>query len=149
MWWAIPGLSVLTDVLFLPVAFALFAALKGISRNAMRLIGLFVVLDLAVTWSSHASLLTLSDRYAAATTDVQRAGYIAAANCPAALPASRFFVVDTIVVLSSSIFAIGLVILKGVFSRTTAYLALITGVSNRVTGRLGRSDHPERRVCSR
>ena len=132
VWWAILGLSVLTDFLFLPVTFALFGALKGISRNAMRLsatlMGLFVVLDLAVTWSNYASLLTLSDRYAAATTDVQRAGYIAAANYAAALLASRLFVVYAIVVLSSSIFIIGLVMLKGVFSRTTVYLALITGV---------------------
>lgn len=34
-WWAIIGLSVLTDFLFVPVALALYVALKGINRNAM------------------------------------------------------------------------------------------------------------------
>jgi hypothetical protein len=63
IWWAILSLSVLTDFLFVPVAFALYLALKGASRNAMLLatafVGLFVVLDLAVTWSHYASMLVL------------------------------------------------------------------------------------------
>jgi len=58
VWWVILGLSVLTDFLFVPVAFALYLALKAINRNAMLLatafVGLFVVLDLAVTWSHYA-----------------------------------------------------------------------------------------------
>ncbi len=37
IWWAILGLSVFTDFLFVPVAFALYAALKGINKNAMLL----------------------------------------------------------------------------------------------------------------
>ena len=54
VWWAILGLSVLTDFLFIPVALSLYLALKGINRNAMLVatafVVLFVVLDLAVTW---------------------------------------------------------------------------------------------------
>jgi hypothetical protein len=63
VWWSILGLSVFTDFLFVPVAFALYLALKGANRNAMLLatafVGLFVVLDLAVTWSHYASVLIL------------------------------------------------------------------------------------------
>src|ERR1022692_3051513 len=62
-WWTILGLSVFTDFLFVPVALALYLALKGVNRNAMLLatafVGLFVVLDLAITWSHYASILTL------------------------------------------------------------------------------------------
>src|SRR6266581_1157985 len=58
VWWAILGLSVLTDFLFVPVAFGLYLALKEVNRNAMLLgtafVGLFVVLDLTVTWSHYA-----------------------------------------------------------------------------------------------
>jgi len=47
VWWTILGLSVFTDFLYVPVAFALYLALKGVSRNAMLLatafVGLFVV----------------------------------------------------------------------------------------------------------
>jgi hypothetical protein len=49
VWWAILGLSVLTDVLFVPVALSLYLALKGVNRNAMLLatafVGLFTVLQ--------------------------------------------------------------------------------------------------------
>src|SRR5258708_7234656 len=61
VWWAILGLSVLTDFLFVPVALSLYLALKGISRDAMLLatacVGLFIVLDLAITWTNYASLI--------------------------------------------------------------------------------------------
>ncbi len=132
VWWAILGLSVLTDFLYVPVALSLYLALKGVHRNAMllatALVGLFVVLDLAVTWSAFASLLTLSGHYAAASNDVQRAAYVAAAHGASAVLTSPLEVVYAIVVLSSGILMIGFVMLKGVFSRTTAYLGVLTGI---------------------
>ncbi len=64
VWWAILGLSVLTDLLFVPVALSLYLALRAVNRDAMLLaaafVGLFVVLDLAGTWSRYASLITFS-----------------------------------------------------------------------------------------
>jgi hypothetical protein len=132
VWWAILGLSVLTDFLFVPVALALYLALKGINRNAMLVatafVGLFVALDLAITWSHYASLLTLAGSYAAAANDLQRSIYVAAASYASAMLASRLLVVYAIVVLSSAILMIGVVMLKGIFSRTTAYLGVITGI---------------------
>src|SRR3989454_5682865 len=103
-WWAILGLSVLTDFLFVPVALALYLALKGINRNAMLVatafVGLFVVLDLAVTWSHYVSMLILYSNYSRATDDIQRAGYLAAANYASAILASRLEIVYAIVTLS-------------------------------------------------
>src|SRR5262245_15521702 len=132
VWWAILGLSVLTDVLFVPVALSLYLALKGVDRNAMllgtALVLLFVPLDLAVTWSDYARLLTLSTNYDAATNDVQRAAYITAAHCASAMLTSRLEVVYAIVVLSFGILIIGFVMLKGVFSRATTYLGMLTGI---------------------
>ncbi len=132
VWWAILGLSVLTDFLFVPVALSLYLALKGVNRNAMLLatafVGLFIVLDLAVTWSNYASLITLSGNYAAATNDAQRAAYVAAANYASAVLASSLEAVYSIMVLSFGILMIGLVMLKGSFSKSTAYLGLVTGI---------------------
>jgi hypothetical protein len=134
VWWAILGLSVLTDFLFVPVALSLYLALKRANRNAMLVatafVGLFVVLDLAVTWTNYASLLTLSGLYAVATDDVQRASYIAAANYASAVLASRTEVFYAVVDLSLAILMIGFVMLraKGIFSKTTAYLGLATGI---------------------
>nr|HET6902731.1 hypothetical protein [Ktedonobacteraceae bacterium] len=131
-WWVILGLSVLTDLLYIPVALALYFALKGVNRNAMLLatafVGLFIVLDLAVTWTNYASLITLRGNYAAAANDAQRAAYIAAANYASAVLASRLEVVYSIVILSSGILLIGLVMLKGIFNKITAYVGLVTGV---------------------
>jgi Domain of unknown function (DUF4386) len=132
VWWAILALSVLTDFLFVPVALSLYLALKRIHRNAMLLatacVGLFVVLDLAVTWTSYASLITLSGSYAAATNDAQRAVVVAAATYPSAVLESSLFGVYAILVPAVGILLTGLVMLKGVFSRTTAYLGVVAGI---------------------
>jgi len=134
VWWAILGLSVLTDFLFVPVALSLYVALERVNRYAMLVatafVGLFVVLDLAVTWTNYASLLTLSGLHAAATNDVQRAAYVAAANYASAVLASHTEVFYSIIDLSVAILIIGFVMLKekGIFSRTTAYLGLAAGI---------------------
>src|SRR5216683_7987479 len=93
VWWAILALCVFTDFLFVPVALSLYLALQRVNRYAMLLgtafVGLFVVLDLAVTWANYASLLTLSGLHSAASNDdALRAAYVAAANYPSAVLAS-------------------------------------------------------------
>ena len=132
VWWMILGLSVFTDFLFVPVAFALYLALREVNRNVMLLatafVGLFVVLDLAVTWSHYASILTLYHNYASAADDAQRAGYVAATNYASAMLASPLEIVYAIVTLSSGILLTGFVMLRGAFNKITAYLGLATGI---------------------
>lgn len=131
-WWAILGLSVLTDFLLVPVALSLYLALKGINRNAMLVatafIGLFVVLDLALTWTNYAMLITLSGDYAAATTDTQRAIFVAAAYYPSTMLESNLIFVYNSLTFSVGILFTGLVMLKGIFNKSTAYLGLATGI---------------------
>jgi hypothetical protein len=78
-WWAIIWLSLATDLLYLPVAWALWIALRNMGRNLMLAavvcLHLFVVLDLAVTWTHHASLLALFQLYSNATDQAHRAAY--------------------------------------------------------------------------
>ncbi len=132
LWWGILGLSVLTDLLLVPVALSLYLALKGINRNAMLVatafVGLFIVLDLALTWTNYAVVITLSRNYAAATSDAQRAVIVAAATYPTAMLESSLLFVYNTLTLSVGIFMIGFVMLKGIFSKRTAYLGLVTGV---------------------
>ena len=132
LWWAILGLSVLTDFLFVPIALSLYLALKAINQNVMMLatslIVLFIVLDLAITWTNYASLITLSSHYAAATNDTERAAVVTAATFPSiVLESSLLFVYNTLS-LAIGIFLTGFVMLKGIFSKSTAYLGLATGV---------------------
>jgi len=132
VWWGILGLSVLTDFLLVPVALALYRTLKGINRNAMLLatacMGLFIVLDLALTWTNYAALIPLSGAYAVAVNDAQRAVFVTAAIYPSAvLESSLLFVYNTLT-LSVGILITALVMLQGIFSKGTAYLGLATGI---------------------
>ncbi len=132
VWWAILAISVFTDFLYIPVALALYGALKNVNRNAMQLaavlLALFVALDLAITWAHYASILVLYGQYSAATSDLQRAGYLAAANYGAAMLSSRLEVVIAIVTPSIGILIVGLVMLRSAFDKFTAYLAVVVGV---------------------
>ena len=95
---------------------------------ATACVGLFVVLHLAVTWTSYASLITLSGTYAAATNDVQRAVVVATANYPSAVLESKLLGVYAILVPAVGILMTSVVMLKGIFSKTTAYLGLVSGI---------------------
>ena len=130
-WRAILGLSVITDFLLVPIALSLYVTLKGINKHAMLLaaafIGLFVVLDLALTWTNYASLIALSGSYAAAANDVQRTAIVAAANYPSLVVVSNLLFVYNSLTLAVGILMTGIVMLKGIFSHSTAYLGLATG----------------------
>jgi hypothetical protein len=131
-WWGIAALSVVTDVLFLPLAAALYVALRRVNRNAtlagVTLLVLFVILDLAVTWPNYASLITLSGDLAAATTEAQRAAIMAAATYPASVLDSSLFGVYAILVPALGVLGIGLVMLGGSFSRSAAWVGVLTGI---------------------
>lgn len=131
-WWAIVGVSVLTNFLYVPVALALYVALKRVSRSAMLIgaafIGLFVVLENAVNWTTYGALLVLSRHYAAATSVGEQAAVAAAATYAAAVLDSPLAGVWAIGTLSFAFLVIGLVMLRGVFRRLTAYVGILTGV---------------------
>jgi hypothetical protein len=136
-WWAILGLSVLTDFLFVPVALSLYIALKSVHRNAMLLAAAcvlsFVFLDLALTWTNYAVLITFSSRYATAVNDAQRAAIVGIARYPAAVLESGLLFVYNTLVLAVGILITGFVMLKGIFSRSTAYLGVLTGILGTVS----------------
>jgi len=130
------GLFALTDFLLLPAALAFFLALKHIAKNAMLiasgLTALFIVLDLAVTEMNSLTLVTLTQHFAAAASETQRAAYVAAADYAlATLPIATFYSY----VLSSAGFLItSIVMLKGPFSKPTAFLGITACLEGIVGG---------------
>jgi hypothetical protein len=130
-WWAILGLSVLTDLLLVSVALALYLALKDINRNMMLVAtagtGLFIILDLAITWTNYAALITLSSNYAAAATDAQRVMLVTAATYSSTVLESNLLFVYNTLTLSVGILLTGFVMRKGIFGKSTAYIGLATG----------------------
>lgn len=131
-WWVIVALSVLTDLLFLPVAIALYARLRVAGESAMRIAAgftlLFVVLDLAVTWPGYASLIILGREYAAATTTAARAILVASAGYPDAVLSSPLIAIDSILTLSIGTLVTGSVMLRDSFGRVAGIAGVATGV---------------------
>ena len=130
------GLFGISDLMTVPVMFAMYVALRGVSRNAMLVasafFGLFIVLDLGVNVLNNLSLITLAEHYAAVTSPVQQASYVATADymlvtLSVAGPIYGF-VFPCIWGLVAS-----LTMLRGVFSRRTAYV----GVAASMLGIIG------------
>jgi len=132
LWWTILAISVFTDLLYLPVALALYLALKPAAKYttalACALVGLFVSVDLAVTWTHYASILVLFQRYSAATDPSTRAACQAAVAYASAMLVSPLEIVYAIVILSSGILLIALVMLRSPFAGFTAWAGIATGL---------------------
>lgn len=130
-WWAILWLSVVTDLLFLPLAASLYTALEQYNKYAMLLaaacLTLFVVLDLALTWPNYAALITLSGAHAQAA-ESQKAALLAVADYPARIVESTLLFFYNSLIPSAGILAAGLVMRQGPFGKPTAYLGILTGI---------------------
>jgi hypothetical protein len=87
-----------------------------------------VFLDLAITWPNYSSLITLSIKYAATTSDIQRVTIVATANYASTILTSGLIGVYIILIPAIGILIIGLVMLRGIFSKATAYLGVVTGI---------------------
>ncbi len=119
-----------TDFLFIPAVFAFYIALKGVRRTyaliASGLAGLFIVLDLGVNTVNFFSLVALGDKYAVATTEAQRATYVATADLT--LGAVNVGLPLAGLAFAVGVLVFGLAMLKGVFNKPTAYLTMIVGI---------------------
>lgn len=131
-WWAILGLQVFTDVMYVPLAFALYFALKEVGRTAMLLAAslllLFVALDLAVTWTNYAVLITLSSAPTALTPAQLGAAEYASAALNTPMLGLYAILLPALGILIASV-----VMLRGRLSRVGAYLGVLTGVAGVVT----------------
>src|SRR3989337_564053 len=132
-WWTIAFLMVVTDLLLVPIFFGIYMALKHINKGLMLVAlafkaFLFVILDLAVTWTAFSTMIIVGGDYGAATTEAQRAALAAAAAYASAMLASPLAQVYANVIPALGVLFAGVVMLKGVFNKATAYLALAMGL---------------------
>ena len=137
-WWVVSALMIFTDLLYVPVFLALYQALKGINKYMMALAlaceGLFVVLDLAITWTAYSSLITLGGNYAVATSDAQRATIVAAAGYPSASIDSSLLGIYIILIPALGLLLASLVMRRGIFGKALAYLGVIAGICGILAG---------------
>ncbi|MFQ6135035.1 MAG: hypothetical protein ACE5KU_04400 [Nitrososphaerales archaeon] len=117
------------NVLFIPGVLALYLALKEVNKNRMLIatglagVGIPLMLADSILFFS---LVTLSNGYMAATSEALRAAYVAAADL--ALGAALAFEGLAIILFNVSTIIMSLVMLKGIFSKGTAYLGIAAGI---------------------
>ena len=131
-WWVILWLMVVTDLLYLPVAWALWTALRKAGRNLMlatvACLHLFVVLDLAVTWTHHAALLALFQNYSHAVDEAHRLAYLAAAEYASSIYATPLLTFYIIVIPSLGVLLASIAMIKARFGKAGAWTGVITGL---------------------
>jgi len=115
---------------------ALYFALKGINKKAMILsigiMSVFIVLDIAVTEVNSLALVSLSQGYTLATTEAQRAAYLAAAYYAlATIPIGTFI---SYVVSSVGLLIMSVVMLKGVFRKIAPLLGIAASIEGIIGG---------------
>jgi hypothetical protein len=131
-WWGILSLSVLTDVLIVPLMLALYVTLRGVARDLMLLAVafkvLFVVLELSVGWPNIGLLITYSGDYAAAATQAERAALVTGADYAATVYGSTLAGVYSILLPAVGMLLAGLAMRRSVFGRGAVYAAVLSGV---------------------
>jgi hypothetical protein len=128
------GLYAISDVLFIPVALALYLSLKQVNKNAMLiaagLMVMYSIFDLAVTELNSLDAVLLSQQYVHASTEAQQAAYLAAAYFAlSTIPIATFF---TYLVSSVGLVIASLVSFRGVFNKITALLGITAGIEGTI-----------------
>ena len=121
-------LLIVDYVLLVPIVLTLYVALRRASESLMAVATALYFVAIAAYFASNTAfeMLSLSDQYAAATTDTQRAMYLAAGQAMLATFEGTAFQVSYVLASVAGII-IGAVMLRSeIFSRLAAY-ALILG----------------------
>ena len=124
-------LLIVDNVLLILIYLALYTALRRANESFMAIALTFGLVGAVLHFASREAtftLLSLSDQYAAATTDAQRAMFLAAGQAMLTIYNGTAF--DMSYVLSGVVLLIiSVVMLRGnIFSKGTAYLGILMGV---------------------
>jgi len=89
---------------------------------------LFVVLDLDVTWTHHASILALYRSYTADNDAAHRAAYLAASEYASSIYATPLLTFYIIVIPSIAVLLASITMMKAKFGKASAWTGVVTGV---------------------
>jgi hypothetical protein len=117
-------------VLMVPTLLALSAALKRTNKAYAVIATALACLGIAVYLASNTvfSMLSLSNQYAAASTDAQRSMLLAAGHALLAIYEGLGVDVGLFLILAAILMLSALMWRSSVFSRVTAYLGILAGV---------------------
>jgi hypothetical protein len=122
-------LLVTSYVVMIPLYLALYVALRRVSRSFMTLALAFNMMGAALILAVNpgAAMLTLSDRYAAATTDAQRVTALVAGQALITNWSGTAFVVGYLLSGIAILITAAVMLRSGVFSKFIAYTGLVMG----------------------
>jgi Domain of unknown function (DUF4386) len=123
-------LLVIGNLLGIPMFLALYVALRRVSQSLMAVALALLLVGIAAYFASNTSfnMLALSDQYASATTDAQRAMYLAAGQSMLAIYQGTAFHVNYVLGAVGGLIVAVVMLRSNIFSRLTAYLGIVANV---------------------
>jgi hypothetical protein len=121
-------LAAFGEFLLMPGALGLYFSLKDIRKDYMLFgtaIWLTAIPMFLISRGQIISIITISSYYTTATSEAVSAAYLASAHLT--IEVANVYSVMALDLLSVGAIIIGLVMLKGVFSKRTAYLVILAG----------------------
>jgi hypothetical protein len=122
------ALAAFGELLLMPGVLGLYVALKQVKKAHMLMgtsLWLMAVVSFLVSRTQIISLFRISDSYRAATSEAMKSAYLVLAEH--AIELSNVFSNIALMLLGLASIIIGLVMLKGVFSKGLSYLVVISG----------------------
>ena len=121
-------LAAFGEFLLMPGVLGLYLALKDVNKNYMLIAAAFGFISIPMWLVSRAqiySLFLISGRYMATTSEIMKAAYLASAE--RAIELGNIYATMGLMFLGVASIIIGLVMLKGVFSKRVGYLVTVAG----------------------
>jgi hypothetical protein len=122
-------LAALGELLLLPAALGLYLSLKDVNKNHMLIAAASWSVAVAMYLVSRGqiiSLLPMSGRYAAATSEAMRAAYLVSAD--QVIEVANIYGNMALMLHQVGSIILGLVMLQGVYGRRTGYFVTVVGV---------------------
>jgi hypothetical protein len=124
-------LGMFAYILFVPVILALYITLKRSSEAFMSVATAIFFVGISVFFATNTAfpMLSLSDQYMAATTDAQRAMFLAAGQAMLTMFNVNAFQVSYVIVSTAWLMMSAVMLRNGIFSRVTAYSGILAGAT--------------------
>ena len=122
-------IAIIGEVLLMFGFLGLYFSLKDVKKTHMLIatgFGLAAVPMFLASRGQIISLLPISGKYMAATSETMRAAYLASATL--ALACENIYATMAMVLLNVAVIIIGFTMLKGVFGKGIGYLGIIAGI---------------------
>lgn len=124
-------LGMIAYVLFIPMILALYIALRRFSESFMLVATVLFFVGISAFFATNTAfpMLSLSDQYAAATTDAERAMFLAAGQAMLTMFNVNAFQVSYIIVSFAWLMMSAVMLRSSIFSRVTAYSGILAGAA--------------------